>query len=117
MIWQQHYNPLGSPILSTLVAAIRVVILLAGIAFLRIRIHRAAALGLAAALLVAFGIYGMPWRMGLATAAYGAAYGLFPIGWIILNVIFLYQLTVDKKLFEVLRNSLSMLTPDRSIRL
>ncbi|HOX02458.1 MAG TPA: L-lactate permease [Candidatus Paceibacterota bacterium] len=116
MIWQQHYNPLGSPILSTLVAAIPVVILLAGIAFLRIRIHRAAALGLAAALLVAFGIYGMPWRMGLATAAYGAAYGLFPIGWIILNVIFLYQLTVDKKLFEVLRNSLSMLTPDPRIQ-
>ncbi len=116
MIWQQHYDPLGSPILSTLVAAIPVVILLAGIAFLRIRIHRAAALGLAAALLVAFGIYGMPWRMGLATAAYGAAYGLFPIGWIILNVIFLYQLTVDKKLFEVLRNSLSMLTPDPRIQ-
>jgi lactate permease len=57
----------------------------------------------------------MPVKMSLATAVFGGAYGLFPIGWIILNVIFLYQLTVKKKSFEVLRNSLAGLTADPRI--
>jgi lactate permease len=59
----------------------------------------------------------MPVAMSLASAAFGAAYGMFPIGWIILNVIFLYQLTVKKELFEVLRNSLAHLTPDPRLQL
>jgi lactate permease len=53
--------------------------------------------------------YGMPVRAAAATTAFGAAYGLFPIGWIILTLIFLYQLTVRKGLFDVLRGSLATL--------
>ena len=59
----------------------------------------------------------MPVDAALATAGYGAAYGLFPIGWIILNLIFLYQLTVDKGLFAVLRGSLANLAPDPRVQL
>ena len=73
-------------------------------------------LGLAVAFAIAAAVYRMPVGMSLLTVAYGAAYGLFPIGWIILNVIFLYQLTVKKELFEVLRNSLADLTPDPRIQ-
>ncbi len=116
MIWIQHYDPLGHPLLSTLVAAIPVVTLLGCLAGLRMRVHRAAALGLAAALAVAILAYRMPPVTSLATAVFGAAYGVFPIGWIILNVIFLYQLTVKKALFEVLRNSLAAVTPDPRIQ-
>jgi lactate permease len=116
MTWLQHYDPLGNGVASTAVAALPVVCLLGCIAWLRVRVHVSAAIGLGVALLVAIGVYGMPARLGLLTAAYGAAYGLFPIGWIILNVIFLYQLTVRRQLFDVLRRSLASLTPDPRIQ-
>jgi len=115
--WAQDYNPLGNAFLSTLVAAVPVVVLLASIAYLKIRIHYAALLGLAVALIVSLVVYQMPADAALATTIYGAGYGLFPIGWIIFNLIFLYQLTVKKGLFEVLRNSLGTLAPDPRIQL
>src|SRR5437763_16378677 len=90
--WLQNYDPLHNPLASTLVAALPVVVLLGSIAVLRIRIHFSALLGLGVALAIALSVYGMPPKAALATTAYGAAYGLFPIGWVILNFIFLYQL-------------------------
>src|SRR5690242_16980216 len=95
MVWFQNYNPLHNQVFSTLAAAVPVVILLASIALLHMRIHYAAILGLGVALAIALGIYGMPVKAAVATTLFGAAYGLFPIGWIILNLIFLYQLTVN----------------------
>ncbi len=117
MPWLQDYNPLGNVFVSTAVAALPVVVLLGAIAWLEIRIHLAALLGLAVALGVALFAYHMPMDAVLATAGYGAAFGLFPIGWIILNLIFLYQLTVDKGLFAVLRGSLANLAPDPRVQL
>src|SRR2546422_4589687 len=114
--WLQQYDPLHSPILSTLVAALPIVVLLGAIALLQIRIHIAALGGLIVALLVALFVYGMPAKTAAATTLYGAAYGLFPIGWIILNLIFLYQLTVKKGHFAVLRNSLATLAPDPRVQ-
>src|ERR1051326_6538923 len=78
--WAQNYDPLASPVLSTIVAALPVVVLLSAIALFRIRIHFSALLGLGVALAVALGAYGMPLRAAAATTLYGAAYGLFPIG-------------------------------------
>lgn len=112
MIWSQNYDPLGSPVLSTAMAALPVVVLLGSIGIFRIRIHNAALLGLGVALAVAIGVYGMPFMTAAATTLYGAAYGLFPIGWIILNLIFLYQLTVNKGLFMILRRNLASVAPD-----
>jgi lactate permease len=116
MIWTQDYDPLGNAFVSTAIAATPVVVLLGAIAWLEIRIHRAALLGLGVALAVALFAYRMPADLALATAAYGAAYGLFPIGWIILNLIFLYTLTVKKGLFAVLRQSLAHLAPDPRVQ-
>jgi lactate permease len=114
--WLQNYDPLHSPWLSTLVATLPVLVLLGSIGFLRIRIHFAALLGLGVALALALLVYGMPAQTAAATTLYGAAFGLFPIGWIILNVIFLYQLTVKRGLFAVLRESLARLAPDPRVQ-
>ena len=110
--WMQNYDPLGNRICSTLVAAVPVVALLGSIGLARMRIHFAAMLGLAAAIGIAVGIFVMPWPLALATAGFGAAYGLFPIGWLILNVMFLYNLTVKQGRFEMLRVSLANIAPD-----
>jgi len=117
MPWPQNYNPLGHALVSTMVAALPVVVLLGAIAWLRIRIHFAALLGLAVALLVALLGYRMPVKLAALTAVYGGLFGLFPIGWIILNVLFVYHLTVKRGHFEVLRVSLAAVAPDARIQL
>src|SRR5260370_29027525 len=115
--WPQVYAPLGNRPLSTLLAALPVIVLLGTLACLRLRAHAAALLGLVTALVVAVLVFGMPVGMALGTAAFGAAYGLLPIGWIILNLMFLYQLTVQRGLFRVLRESLTAVTRDQRLQL
>jgi lactate permease len=115
--WLQNYNPLGHALWSTLVAALPIIVLLGSMAWLRMRIHYSALLGLAVALAVSVFVYQMPVKLAALTAAYGSLYGLFPIGWIILNVIFVYQLTVQRGHFEVLRNSLAVVAPDARVQL
>ncbi len=115
--WPQVYDPLGNRLLSTLLAALPVIVLLGTLAWLRLRAHTAALLGLFTALAVAVLVFGMPAGMALGTAAFGAAYGLLPIGWIILNLMFLYQLTVQRGLFTVLRESLTAVTRDQRLQL
>jgi len=117
MAWRQIYDPLAAAWLSTLVAALPIVLLLGGLAVLRLRAHIAALLGLGAALAAAVLGFGMPAGLAGRTALLGAAYGLFPIGWIILNVIFLYDLTCEKGYFKVMQDSLTGVTPDRRLQL
>ena len=114
--WIQLYDPLGSPWLSTAAAALPIVLLLAALGILEWRAHRAALLGLAAALAVSVFVYGMPARTAGATAIYGAAYGFLPIGWIVLNAVFLYSLTVETGQFDVLKTSVGNLSADRRIQ-
>src|SRR6266853_48769 len=117
MPWSQVYNPLNNAVLSTALAALPILVLLGSLGVLRIKAHYAALLGLGTSLIVAVVVFRMPAAMILASAGYGGAYGLFPIGWIVLNVIFLYQLTNECGLFEQLRHSITGLTEDRRIQL
>ena len=115
--WAQGYDPTGRWWFSTICAALPVLVLLGSLAFLRIKAHYAALLGLATTLLCAIWIFGMPARMAAKTAILGAGYGLLPIGWIILNIIFMYQLTCDSGLFKILQQSLMSITQDRRLQL
>jgi lactate permease len=115
--WPQGYDPLGHWWLSALVAALPVVVLLGTLALLHLKAHYAALLGLATSILCAIWIFGMPASLAAKTAVLGAGYGLLPIGWIILNVIFLYQLTCDAGLFKVMQESLTGITQDRRLQL
>jgi lactate permease len=116
LAWIQIYDPLASPWLSTAAAALPIVLLLAALALLEWRAHHAALLGLISALGVSMFVFGMPAGTALATAAYGAAYGLLPIGWIVVTAVFLYNLTVETGQFEVLKASVSRLSADRRIQ-
>ena len=117
MTWNQIYDPFNNALLSTAVAAIPVIVLLGAIAIFEVKAHWAAILGLLSALAVAIFGFGMPAKMAGLAAAYGAGFGLLPIGWLVLNIIFLYQLTNEKGEFEVLQRSISSISDDRRIQL
>ena len=93
-LWQQVYDPFHNELLSTLLAALPIVLLLALIASGKIRAHYAALIALATAVAVASLGFSMPLGMALSATGFGALSGFFPIGWIVLNVIFLYRLLV-----------------------
>jgi lactate permease len=116
MPWVQVYNPAGHAWLSTLAAALPTGLLLVTLGLLRWPAHRAAFAGLAAAIAISVGIFGMPVPAALATTIYGAAYGLFPIGWIVLAAIFLYNLSVRSGAFEMVKHSVARLSGDRRVQ-
>src|SRR4051794_23381975 len=115
--WVQVYNPFSNAILSTLAAAIPVLTLLILIASNKVKAHLAAVIALIAANLVAIFIFTMPAGMSLRATVLGVATGFFPIGWIVLNVIYLYRLTVATGRFETLQRAIGGITPDRRLQL
>ena len=115
--WAQGYDPLGNWLLSTICATLPVLVLLGTLAIFRMKAHYSAFLGLVTALVIASGVFHMPVKMASITAIYGACYGLFPIGWIILNVIFLYRMTCATGRFKVLQESMTGITQDTRLQL
>jgi len=116
MVWSQGYDPLGNLALSALVASLPVVLLLALLALFHVRAHWAALAGLLAAMGIAISVFQMPLELATASAAYGALYGLFPIGWIVIAAIFVYEITVETGQFEVLRQSIATIADDRRLQ-
>jgi lactate permease len=116
MPWLQNYDPLHGP-LSTLAAALPLVVLLGLLASRLVPAHVAALCGLATALMVAVAVIGMPPALGARAAILGAAYGMLPIGWIVLNVIFLYRITEERGVFVALQRAIAGITADRRLQL
>src|SRR5262249_55975344 len=116
-MWQHNYEPIaGSLGLSALVAAIPIVVLFLMLGVIRKPAWMSALASLVSALLVSLAVYGMPMKLALLSTVYGAAYGLFPIAWVVFASIMLYRLAVDTGKFEVIKDSVGSLTDDRRLQ-
>jgi len=116
-MWAQHYTPVaGSLAASAAIAALPVLVLFLLLGVLRKPAWIAGLSGLAVAALVATTVYGMPVGMMLSATAFGAAFGLFPIGWIVFWAIVLYRLTIESGQFEIIKDSIGNLTGDRRLQ-
>src|ERR1700721_2015258 len=116
-MWNQIYNPLGNAALSTVAAAIPVVTLLVLIASGKVKAHIAAIIAVILTNLIAIFVFTMPANLSIRASVLGVVAGFFPIGWIVLNVIFLYQLTVATGQFELLKRAVGGVTEDRRLQL
>jgi lactate permease len=116
-MWDQIYNPLGNTTLSTLAAALPVVTLLVLIASGKVKAHIAALIALIVANIITVVVYTMPVGMSVRASLLGVVVGFFPIGWIVLNVIFLYRITVETGRFELLKRAIGGVTADRRLQL
>lgn len=116
MTWIQAYNPLGSIGLSALFAAIPLFILLYMLGVKRVKGHFAAAVGLGSAVLLAIAVWGMPAGLAISATLNGAMYGIFPIVWIVVTAIWVYNMTVESGEFEIIKNSLASITDDRRLQ-
>src|SRR6266446_6728161 len=116
MTWTQVYDPFGVWWLSTLVAALPVVVLLGLLAVFRVKPHWAAMAGAATALLAASAVFHMPWSVSSASLLYGAGFGVLKIAWIVVAAVFLYDISVHTGQFEIMKQSVAAITPDRRLQ-
>ena len=116
MTWTQVYDPFGHWWLSTLVAAIPILVLLTLLAGFRVRPHLCAMAGAAAAIIIAIVAFGMPPRLAVISFLYGGAFGFLKIVWIVIAAVFLYDISVDTGQFEIMKQSIAAITPDRRLQ-
>ena len=116
MAWTQVYDPAGSVVLSALSAAIPLMVLFYMLAIRRAKGHVAAIVGLAVAFVLAVALWGMPFGTAVSSVAYGMANGLFPIVWIVITAVWVYNMTVESGEFEIIKDSLARLTDDRRLQ-
>ena len=117
MAWTQVYDPLHSWILSTLVAALPILVLFGLLAGLRVKPHWCAIAGAGTAVLVAVGVFGMPLPLAGMSFLYGVAFGVLKIAWIVLAAVYLYDISVFTGQFEIMKESVAGITADRRLQL
>src|ERR1700735_4928735 len=117
MNWTQVYDPLGHWWLSTLIAALPIVVLLGMLAGFKIRPHLCAIAGATTSILCAIFVFGMPGRLAVVGFFYGGAFGLLKIVWIVIAAVYLYDISVDTGQFEIMKQSIATITADRRLQL
>ena len=116
MKWVQVYDPLGNLMLSGLVAAIPLIILLYMLGVRRAKGHYAAMIGTLSAMILGVAVWGMPVPLAVSATLNGMLYGIFPIIWIVITAIWVYNMTVESGEFEIIKNSLASVTDDRRLQ-
>jgi lactate permease len=117
MTWTQTYDPFGHWWLSTLVAALPIVVLLGLLAGWKVRPHLCALAGAGTAIACAIAVFGMPVPLALSAFGYGASFGMLKIVWIVIAAVFLYDISVETGEFEIMKQSVAAITPDRRLQL
>ena len=116
-MWQHNYAPVGGSLgVSAVLAAIPIVVLFLMLGVLRKPSWMSALGALASAFVLSLVVYGMPAKLAILSTLYGAAYGLFPIAWVVFSSIMLYRLAVDTGKFEIIKDSVGSLTDDRRLQ-
>ena len=116
-MWEHNYQPIGDSIgLSAIVAVIPIVVLFVMLGALRKPAWMSALTALASAFVIALLVYGMPAQLAVTSTLFGAAFGMFPIAWIVFCSIMLYRLAVDTGKFEIIKSSIGGLTDDRRLQ-
>src|SRR3954471_21201331 len=116
-MWQQNYEPVGGSLgLSAVVAAIPILVLFVMLGVMRKPAWMAALAALGTALVIALAVYRMPVQLAVISTLFGAAFGIFPIAWIVFSSILLYRLAVDTGKFEIIKDSVGGLTNDRRLQ-
>jgi lactate permease len=116
MQWTQIYDPLGHWWLSTLVAGLPIIILFGLLAGLKVKPHWCAIAGAATAVAVAILFFGMPPALAAISFGYGVAFGVLKIAWIVLAAVYLYDISVETGQFEIMKESIAGITPDRRLQ-
>ena len=116
MTWAMNVNPLGNLALSAAVAAVPILFLFLGLTVLKMKGHWAAMIATALAVGVATVVYGMPAQYAGLSVVYGALFGLFPVCWIVITALFIYNMSVKTGQFEVIKNSLATISNDRRMQ-
>ncbi|HVI08098.1 MAG TPA: L-lactate permease [Candidatus Binatia bacterium] len=116
MQWTQVYDPFGHWWLSTLVAALPIIVLFTLLAGLKVKPHWCAIAGAATAVLVAIIFFKMPPALAGISFAYGVAFGVLKIAWIVLAAVYLYDISVETGQFEIMKESIAGITPDRRLQ-
>ena len=117
MTWTQVYDPFGHWWLSTLVAALPIIVLLGLLAGLKVRPHWCAIAGTTTAVFCAMIVFGMPPKLAITSFLYGGAFGLLKIVWIVIAAVFLYDISVETGQFEIMKQTVATITPDRRLQL
>lgn len=116
MIWKQVIDPLNNIALSVLLAALPILFVFWALIIRRMKGYQASLLATALALLIAILVYGMPVKLALLSVSHGAMYGLFPICWLVITAVFLFNITVKSGQFEIIKHVLGSITSDRRLQ-
>jgi len=116
LTWTQSYDPFGHWCLSTLIAALPIIVLLGLLAGFKVRPHICAIAGAATALLCAAAVFGMPVKLAALSFFYGVGFGLLKIVWIVVAAVFQYDISVETGQFEIMKESVAAITPDRRLQ-